>query len=168
MPRPLTATALIGVLQGVVGRNAVNFVNAVHLAKARGISVGTTALDRHAVYAEYVEVEAATARGSALAGGALLDATHGRIVRIGQFHVDIRPRGALLVLRNHDVPGVIGKVGTVLGQAGANIAEYHQSRLIQGGEALAAISIDGWLDGEVIERLESLPEVLDVKQVDLE
>jgi D-3-phosphoglycerate dehydrogenase len=159
---------LIGVLQGVVGRNAVNFVNAIHLAEARGITTGTTLLGRHADYREYVEVEASTAGGFALAGGALLDAIHPRIVRIGQFRVDVRPRGALLVLRNRDVPGVIGKVGTVLGAAGANIAEYHQSRLIQGGEALAAISIDGRLSGETLTEMRGVVEILDVKQVDLE
>jgi len=166
--RPLTTAALIGVLAGVVGRSAVNFVNAGHLAEARGITTGTTLLGGHADYSEYVEVEAGTAGGFALAGGALLDAVHPRIVRIGQFRVDVRPRGALLVLRNRDVPGVIGEVGTVLGGAGANIAEYHQSRLIQGGEALAAISIDGWLDATTLDRLGQIPEILDVKQVDLD
>jgi D-3-phosphoglycerate dehydrogenase len=166
--RPLTSAALIGVLKGVVGRNVVNFVNAIHVAEARGISTGTTLLGAHADYHEYVEVEAATAGGFALAGGALLEAIHPRIVRIGQFRVDVRPRGALLVLRNRDVPGVIGTVGTVLGRAGANIAEYHQSRLMQGGEALAAISIDGWLDGDILDELRGVPEILDVKQVNLE
>jgi D-3-phosphoglycerate dehydrogenase len=166
--RPLTSAAMIGVLQGVLGRNAVNFVNAIHLAEARGITTGTTLLGKHADYREYVEVEASTAGGFALAGGALLDAIHPRIVRIGQFRVDVRPRGALLVLRNRDVPGVIGRVGTMLGVAGANIAEYHQSRLIQGGEALAAISIDGWLSSETLAELGGLAEVLDVKQVDLD
>lgn len=166
--RPLTSAALIGVLQGIVGRNAVNFVNATHLAEARGITMGTTMLGRHADYREYIEVEAATAAGFALAGGALLDAVHPRIVRIGQFRVDVRPRGTLVVLRNRDVPGVIGKVGSELGAAGKNIAEYHQSRLIQGGEALAAISVDGGLDAATVARLCGLPEVLDVKQVDLD
>lgn len=166
--RPLLSSTLVGVLEGVVGRGGVNFVNAVHLAQSRGIVVTTTQLDRHADHAEYVEVEALTRAGPVLAAGALLDATHPRIVRIGQFRVDIRPRGALLVLRNRDVPGVIGKVGTVLGEAGANIAEYHQARLIQGGEALAAISIDEWIDEAALAQLRSIPEILDVRQVGLD
>jgi D-3-phosphoglycerate dehydrogenase len=56
----------------------------------------------------------------------------------------------------------------VLGEAGVNIAEYHQARLQAGGEALAAISVDGRVPTEVLERLGSLPEVLDVRQVDME
>jgi D-3-phosphoglycerate dehydrogenase len=165
--RPLTTSTLIGLLEGAVGRGGVNFVNAIHLAQSRGITIGSTQLGRHADYGEYIEVEAATAAGFALAAGALLDATHPRIVRIGQYRVDVRPRGALLVLRNRDVPGVIGRVGTVLGEAGANIAEYHQARLVQGGEALAAISIDGWLPESALNALRSLADVLDVRQVNL-
>jgi D-3-phosphoglycerate dehydrogenase len=166
--RPATSATLIGALEGIVGHGAVNLVNAIHLAQSRGMHVGSTVLGRHPDYGEYIEVEAATAGGYALAAGALLDAIHPRIVRIGQYRVDIRPRGALLVLRNLDVPGVIGKVGTVLGTAGANIAEYHQSRLIQGGEALAAISIDGCLDEDAMTRLRALPEIIDLRQVMLE
>lgn len=101
-------------------------------------------------------------------GGALLGESHGRIVRIGAFRVDVAPRGTMLVLRNHDVPGVIGRVGTLLGEAGVNIAEYHQARLQAGGEALAAVSIDTPVPREVLDRLASLPEVLEVRQVKME
>jgi D-3-phosphoglycerate dehydrogenase len=166
--RPLTANALVGMLEPAVGKGGVNLVNAIHLAHSRGITVGSTQLGRHPDHGEYIEIEAATATGYALAAGALLDAAHPRIVRIGQYRVDVRPRGALLVLRNRDVPGVIGKVGTLLGEAGANIAEYHQARLVQGGEALAAISIDDWLQDDVLNRLRGVPEILDVRQVDLD
>ena len=66
-----------------------------------------------------------------------------RLIRIGGFHIDVAPREALIILTNNDVPGVIGRVGTLLGDRGVNIAEYHQARLAQGGDALAAISVDG-------------------------
>src|SRR5690606_25899787 len=100
-------------------------------------------------------------------GGALLGEAYGRITRIGAFRVDIAPRGTLLVLRNRDVPGVIGRVGTLLGEAGVNIAEYHQARLQAGGEALAAIQVDSSISAELLEKLCSLPEMLDAKQVEL-
>jgi len=166
--RPVTSATLVGLLEAAVGRGGVNFVNAVHLAHSRGIGVASTQLASHPDHAEYIEVEAASSAGYALTAGALLDASHPRIVRIGQYRVDVRPRGALLVLRNRDVPGVIGKVGTLLGDASANIAEYHQARLVQGGEALAAISIDGSLKDETLARLRAVQEILDVRQVDLE
>src|SRR5437763_9500767 len=68
-------------------------------------------------------------------------------------HVDVAPRDTLIILTNRDVPGVIGRVGTLLGDAGVNIAEYHQARLAQGGEALAAISVDGTVGGDIRRQL---------------
>ncbi|NJD19215.1 MAG: ACT domain-containing protein, partial [Gemmatimonadetes bacterium] len=82
-----------------------------------------------------------------------------RLSRIGDFHVDVVPRGTLLVLRNDDVPGVIGHVGTALGAAGVNIAEYHQARMTPGGEALAVVTLDGAVDPAVRSALLALPHV---------
>jgi L-serine deaminase len=115
-----------------------------------------------------VELRAAGRGREVRVAGALLGGGHARIVRIGDYHVDIVPRGTLLILRNRDVPGVIGRVGTLLGNAGINIGEYHQARLEAGGEAIAAISVDGTLDAEVVARLRELPEVLDARQAQLE
>jgi D-3-phosphoglycerate dehydrogenase / 2-oxoglutarate reductase len=82
-----------------------------------------------------------------------------RLRRIGGFEIDVSPRQCLIIITNRDVPGVIGRVGTLLGDAGVNIAEYHQSRLAQGGEALAAIAVDGSAPDSVRERLLELPEI---------
>ena len=73
-----------------------------------------------------------------------------------------------MVLRNRDVPGVIGRVGTLLGEQGVNIAEYHQARLESGGAALAAISVDGRPDAVVLARLIALPEVEGARVVRLD
>jgi D-3-phosphoglycerate dehydrogenase len=86
-------------------------------------------------------------------GGTATPGAAPRITRIGDFKVDVAPRRTLVVLTNADVPGVIGQVGTVLGSAGINIAEYHQARMTQGGEALAAISVDGTVSEQVRRRL---------------
>ncbi len=91
-------------------------------------------------------------------GIAPLDAAP-RLTRIGDFHVDIAPRDTVIVLTNHDVPGVIGRVGTALGDARVNIAEYHQARLAQGGDALAVISVDGTVADSVGRALLALPDV---------
>jgi D-3-phosphoglycerate dehydrogenase len=97
--------------------------------------------------------------------GTILAEGHPRVVRIDDFRVGVVPRGVALVLRNHDVPGVIGRVGTLLGNAGINIAEYHQARLTAGGDALAVVSIDSALPGVVGESLRALPELRSVAQV---
>jgi D-3-phosphoglycerate dehydrogenase len=157
---------VVGVLKDVVGADNVNLVNAIHLAESRGIHVGRSLLETGTGFAEALE---ARVRGDGcetrVAGAVRGD--HPRITRIDDYEVDIRPEGVLVILRNRDVPGVIGSVGTLLGEAGVNIGEYHQGRIEAGGEAMAAIALDGKLDGEMLRRLEDLPDVLAVHQVAL-
>ncbi len=166
--RPLASAVCIGLLGEVLGRTAINLVNALVLAHSRGIEIIRTRLADISDYAEYVEIRAATENGDVVVAGALRDGILPRLVRVGPFNVDVRPHGALVILRNRDVPGVIGRVGTILGKAEVNIAEYHQARLEAGGEALAAVNIDTWLPGPVMRELEALPDVLRVKQVVLD
>ena len=168
MLRPLTSTALAGVLGEAVGRKKVNFVNAMHIAESRGLHVQRVRLPAHSDYSEYVEVRLQSPAASIRVAGALLAQKHPRIVRIGDYQVDVFPRHTLLVLRNRDVPGVIGRVGTMLGDAGINIGEYHQARREAGGEALAAISLDNRVKPEVMEGLRKLPEIIEVRQVQLD
>jgi D-3-phosphoglycerate dehydrogenase len=100
--------------------------------------------------------------------GALIGDSHGRVIRIDDYHVDITPMGWMLVVRNRDVPGVIGNVGTALGKAGINIASYHQARRAPGAgnapsDALAAINVDQALTNGVLDKLQALPDVVDVR-----
>ena len=166
--RPLASAALIGVLSNVVGRGAVNFVNAIHLAEARGITVERGRIGPVRDYAEYLELALSGSGGECRVAGALLAERHPRIVRINDFHVDLHPRGTLVIIRNRDVPGVIGRVGTVLGDAAINIAEYHQARLQAGGAALAAVSVDGQIPADLLDLLRAVPDVFDARQVELD
>jgi D-3-phosphoglycerate dehydrogenase len=157
--KPLTAYVLMGLLKPVLGGDQVNFVSAGHLAEQRGIKVARTQLSEHADYTEYVELVVRAENGELRVAGALLGDAHPRIVRIEDYHVDIVPTGTLVVLKNKDVPGVIGRVGTILGDLGINIAGYHQGRLSKGGDALAALSVDGEVAESVRVALLELPEV---------
>lgn len=158
--RPLSAFVKVGLLENILGRDQVNFVSAPHLARQRGIGVARTQLARYADYTQFVEVVVKAERGDLKLAGALLGDAHPRIVRIADYHVNVVPDGTLVILRNHDVPGVIGRVGTLLGGQGVNIAEYHQARRSKGGEALAAIAVDGEVDGALRDELLTLDEVL--------
>ena len=166
--RPLTIGAMIGALAMAVGRRSINFVNALHVAESRGIRVDRVRAAPHRDYTEYLELRLTSAAGEARVGGALIAEGYQRLVLIGEYRVDIVPHGTLVVIRNRDVPGVIGRVGTILGNENVNIGEYHQARLTAGGEALAAVSVDGRLAPKVVEALEAIPEVLDVRQVQLD
>jgi D-3-phosphoglycerate dehydrogenase len=165
----LSAYTLMGLLDVILGDDQVNFVNAPWLAKQRGIGVSQQQLARRTDYTEFLELLVRVEGGQQTrVAGALLGDRHPRVVRIDDYHVDVDPRGTLLVIKNRDVPGVIGKVGTLLGEAGLNIAGYHQARLTQGGDALAAVALDGRVDREVIAKLKSMPEIKDARVVGLD
>lgn len=164
----LSASVLTGLLADVVGSGAINLVNAQHLARQRGMQVRTTRTSAASESPERVKLRAHWKDGSAVVGGAMLGHAHPRIIRIDNFHVDIRPAGTLIVMRNRDVPGVIGRVGTLLGEAGVNIGEYHQTRREEGGEALATVAVDGAPPREVAEELAGLADVLSVRVVRLD
>ena len=166
--RPLAVAAMMGALTAAVGQSSINFVNALHVAESRGIRVDRVRSASHGDYAEYLELRLASASSEARAGGALLAEGHPRLVLIGEHRVDIVPHGTLVVIRNRDVPGVIGKVGTILGDAGVNIGEYYQSRLHAGGDALAAVSVDAKLSPEVVGRLQEAPDIHAVRQAQLD
>jgi D-3-phosphoglycerate dehydrogenase len=165
--QPITASVMIGVLSHAVGRS-VNVVNALKVAESRGILVDRVRAAPHGDFAEHVELRLKTAAGDIGVAGALLAAGHPRVVEIRGYRVDIVPHGTLVVIRNRDVPGVIGNVGTALGRASVNIGEYHQARLQAGGDALAAISVDARLTPAVIETLQQIPDVLEVRQAELD
>jgi D-3-phosphoglycerate dehydrogenase len=157
--RPVAAGAVIGVLERALSASAVNVVNALHLAKQRGITVEQTRLDAPHPSGETIELRIGSGGEMVRVAGAMLAEGHPRIVRINDFRIDVAPRGILLILQNRDVPGVIGRVGTLLGDAGINIAEYHQARLGAGGEALAAVSVDAALPGWQLATLQTMPDV---------
>jgi len=82
-----------------------------------------------------------------------------RLLRIDGYHVEVEPRGHLLIFKNRDVPGVVGEVGTRLGVAGVNIAEFHQARDPETGESLAVLSLDEGLSDELLADLRSIPAI---------
>jgi D-3-phosphoglycerate dehydrogenase len=155
----LASAAAEGLLAAIMGDDRINLINARARATERGISIASVP----ALAGEDANVLRATISGDGrqlTIGGVAIPGAAPRLTRIGEFKVDVAPRRTLIVLTNADVPGVIGHVGTVLGDAGVNIAEYHQARMTQGGEALAAISVDGHV-GEDVRR--NLLEVRDVR-----
>ena len=154
----LLASAARGLLDGTVEQERLNLINARAVAETRGIDLSTTETPaQDNPYA--IEVRLSGGMQEIAIAGTAQPGALPRFTRIGAFHVDIQPRDTLLILTNNDVPGVIGRVGTLLGEAGVNIAEYHQARLAQGGQALAAVSVDGDVSETVRESLLRLPDV---------
>ncbi len=162
-PRPVLMAAVEGLLSAM-NEDSVSLVNALMIAEERGIQHARKTGAPEPGFETTVGVKLGTARGRARVAGALVGNSHGRVIRIDDYHVDVAPEGWMLVIRNRDVPGVIGGVGTLLGRAGINIGSYHQARRsVPGDEALAAITVDQALTNGVLGELQRVPDVLQVR-----
>jgi D-3-phosphoglycerate dehydrogenase / 2-oxoglutarate reductase len=163
---PVTRAFLAGLLRNVSAR--VNVVNALLIAEERGISVTTSYKKGHAEPLNVIQTHVITVSGERTVAGALFNQIDGRITEIDGFRIEAIPSGNMLVMHNRDVPGVIGKVGTVLGENGINISRFHLGRRERGGEAMAVIETDARLDNKVLETLRSSENVVYARQIELD
>ncbi|HEX3185093.1 MAG TPA: phosphoglycerate dehydrogenase [Pyrinomonadaceae bacterium] len=166
---PVTRAFLAGFLRDVSAR--VNVVNAFLIADERGIKVTTTYVRSAGENAPAMRTEIMAGPSRRSLAGNLIGYSgqrrEGRITEIDGFHLEARPEGHLLVMRNHDVPGVIGKVGTILGEGGVNIGRFHLGRRERGGEAMAVIAVDAPLTRDTLQSLRALEEVISAQPIEL-
>jgi D-3-phosphoglycerate dehydrogenase / 2-oxoglutarate reductase len=161
----LVASAAAGALESIIDGVRLNLVNARTQAENRGISLSVRT-SPSADPDNSLRVAVCSGRNEIVVAGTAPAGSGPRLTLIDGFIIDVTPRRTLLVLTNADVPGVIGRVGTLLGNAGVNIAEYHQARLSQGGEALAAVSVDGVITPTVRGELLALPDIRSATVID--
>jgi D-3-phosphoglycerate dehydrogenase len=164
---PVTIAALKGLLSHIVDDQIVNYVNATVLARERGISVSVTNTGEHRDFVNLVEVKLVTDSGSTSIAGTVFGKNDIRIVKIDDFHLDVEPSDNMIVLHNADIPGVIGRVGTILGGAGINIASMEVGRSKAGGAALTVIDVDTPLSEDVIGMIGRLQEIKAIRQIKL-
>ncbi len=143
-----SVSALRGVLSLAHGDD-VNLVNAPVLARMSGVSFSESVKAEAGGYANLVGVALTTSGGTRSAAGTLFDDRHGRIVEFDGLPIDFTPEGTLLVITNRDVPGVVGRIGTYLGDRGVNIVDLGLARG-RDGRAAAVVRIDR-PDGLVID-----------------
>ncbi len=165
--KPLTVALLRGLLEPILGGEKVNYVNAPVIANERGITV-TQALNlTSSDYTNLVSCRITTDKEERTIAGTLFDGTEPHIVQIDHFRIDAVPAGLVLVISSRDVPGVIGRVGTILGANYVNIAEYRLGRTKPGDRALSFINLDNPVPDYAMKALRDLPEVVWVKQMTL-
>jgi D-3-phosphoglycerate dehydrogenase len=165
--RLIAASAVEGYLSRSLA-GPLNLINSLVLAADRGIEVTRARIGVVTGYAGIIELSASDGEDELVVVGVLENDRHPRLLRIGSFHVDVEPRGNLLLVSNRDVPGVIGQVGTLVGATGVNIAEFHQARNPETGEALAVLALDDPLPAGVVAELRELEAVREVRQVSLD
>ena len=164
--KPLTVALLKGLLDPIID-TPVNYISAPHLAMQRGISVSETRGLSTPNYANLLSCRVLWDEGERLVSGSLLGREFPRVVQIDSFRIDAQPEGIALVMESIDVPGVIGRVGTLLGARGINIAEWRLGRFAPGREALAFINLDSPAPPAVLAELVQLQGVNRVRQVEL-
>ena len=160
-PEPVATAFLSGLLQMTTDRR-VSIVNARSIAQELGVRVDVRGDDGATAFASALRVEggATSIAGTYAYGGP-------RIVAIDGFEIDATPSGPLLITRHRDVPGMIGKVGTILGEAAINISTMQVSRVDAGGEALMILATDRRCDPATIERLRAIAGIESVRALEV-
>ena len=160
-----TRILTLSLLKGFFGRisdDPVSYVNAPKMAEERGITVTeTTTTTAHHF------VNLITIRGGAhsLAGTLMGLDGEARLVMVDDHRVDVPPANHMLVVRNDDRPGMIGLVGTIVGEAGLNIADMDVGQAPNGASAMMVLSITGVVPAEVCERLRAIDGVVSVDAI---
>jgi D-3-phosphoglycerate dehydrogenase/(S)-sulfolactate dehydrogenase len=161
--KPLLLQALKGLLTQMWGES-VNEVSAPVLAKERGISVVERKLDASVDYASSISVRV-KGKTEVFIEGTLFGHREPRLVRVNQFEIEAVPTGHLLAVQNKDVPGIVGKLGTLLGDAGVNIGRIHLSRDPASGQAFSLLNLDVAPPAKVLESLRAVPGVVSARHL---
>jgi D-3-phosphoglycerate dehydrogenase len=163
---PIIAAVLKGLLSGFLDQH-LNYVSAPFLARERGITVTETRSHEATDYINTLSVAVRTASGQHEVAGAVFGSHAIRIIRIDGYRIEAPPEGFFLMLHNRDVPGVVGAVGTMIGEAGINIAGLELGRDRAGGMALSLLQVDGPVPGAVLDKLKTHPAIISAATIRL-
>ena len=161
----ITRSILKGFLQ-TAGGNEVNEVNAPALAESLGLKINETRLSAAGDYTDLLELSASGEGKDVSVAGAFFGATP-RIVSINSRPVEARPRGIILVLENTDRPGMVGRIGTLLGSHGVNIATMSLSRNQAGGTALTVLNLDTTPDAALLAEINASEDIHSAQVIEL-
>lgn len=163
---PITMALAKGILSPIL-QETVNYMNALLIAKNRGIEVAESKTTEIIDFANAIAVTVETQKGSNLIMGSLFTKTDPRIIRINNFYVDLVPSGHMVYISNNDLPGVVGEIGTILGKSNINIAGMTFGRINPGGDAITVLNIDNAPSEDVMDKLRRAKNVNEVKTIEL-
>jgi D-3-phosphoglycerate dehydrogenase len=162
----LTIGAVKGFLYPALG-DSVNFVNAMPIAKERGIEVIEKTTTITSDYPNLISVAITTDKEKRSVFGSLSVTKQARIVKVDKFDVEISPEKNVIVYKNNDKPGVIGRLGTVLGANNINIASFALGRHKEEKVALGVVTVDNDVSKAVIDSIKNMEEIIEVKYAEL-
>jgi D-3-phosphoglycerate dehydrogenase len=159
---PLVAATLRGLLEGVTTER-VNLVNAGALAKARGLTLIERKTPDAGAYAAQLTLSSdGSAGGRGMTVGGTVAAGEPRITRLGAYRLDMEPVDVMLITRHTDKPGMVGRVGAMLGEADVNISAMHLARTRPREDALMILALDDDVPADVEAAIRDLDAVLDL------
>ncbi len=161
---PITVAVLKGLLEPVT--DSVNMVNAPVIAQQHGIKVIESKASSTADFASAITTRVSGC-GDRLIMGAVFEGRQPRIVRIDDFMLEAIPEGSTLLIQNHDTPGVVGAVGTLLGKAGINISRMQLALHPKRAEAAMLVNISHPPSQQVVEALRAMPGAISVQVLEL-
>jgi len=162
----LTRAVLKGLLTPAL-TDSVNYVNAPGLAAGRGIRVTESNAPRGDDPIDLLTIVSTDANGPHVISGTVVGKGEPHVVVLDGYAMDFRPEGFHIMVRNHDQPGMVGKIGTLLGEASVNIAGMYLGREFRDGTAVMALSIDGPATEETMQAIRAVPGIRSARLVEL-
>jgi D-3-phosphoglycerate dehydrogenase len=162
----MTQAAVKGALQPLVG-SEVNEVNARFTAREHGLQIIENRRKDARNYKSLVSVRVETDEGSRLVSGTVFEGPSPRVVQIDAFEIDLRPSKHMLVIAYADVPGMVGRFGTILGNRQINIARMEVGRSGRGQQAIIMLTVDEPVPAEAIEEIRSKVSVKEIRSITL-
>jgi D-3-phosphoglycerate dehydrogenase len=163
---PLTMALAKGILYPIL-KETVNFINAVSLAKERGIKIQEAKSSKEGEFVNLIQLEIKTDKETRKIFGTLSSNKQPRIVKVDEYYVELSPVGEMIFIQNQDKPGVIGNLGTLMGKHNINIAAMTFGRNKPGGRAISILNVDTPISVEILEKIKKTENILSVKIIKL-
>jgi D-3-phosphoglycerate dehydrogenase len=164
--KPILSAAVTGVLRPVLSEG-VTLVNALALARERGIDVVESTSSAPVAFANLMGVRLKTSEADLSVAGTLFGRNHLRLVDVDGVEMDAIPQGHLLYVKNDDTPGVVGHIGTLLGRSSVNIARMTVGRKPGSGRAVMLIEVDNEVPAAALQELRSMAGIRDAHAIRL-
>ncbi|MGI9357057.1 MAG: NAD(P)-dependent oxidoreductase, partial [Rhizobiaceae bacterium] len=153
--KALTSAVIAGLLRNQM--EDINMVSAPVIAHERGIQVTESTREKSGVFEGYIRVAVETGEGWRAIAGTVFSDGKPRFIQIKGINMEAEAAQHMVYVTNQDVPGIVGKLGSMFGSMNINIAQFYLGRDKQGGDAIALLAIDGPVDPEFLEQMRALP-----------
>lgn len=165
--KPLTIACLNGILKPVLSDEIINAINAPAIARERGISISETNNQDSKNFTSFIKVSLKFKNYTKVIGGTIFGKNNPRITRIDDAYLELVPEGKIIAIQNEDKPGIVGKVGSLLGKNNINIAKLQLAMSPSAGKAQSFYSVEGEITPAIIKELEAIDGIVAVQEINL-